>query len=128
VLADGYYEWREEGASRRPYLIRAADGAAFGMAALWETWRDPADGSVLQSCAIVTREAVGPVRDLHQRMSVILAADARECWLDPERTEPGQLAPLLAAPGIELAFHPVSRRVNNPRQDDPELLLPASGE
>jgi len=122
VLADGYYEWHNDGASRRPYWIHAADGAPFGMAALWETWRDPADGTELLSCAIITREATGELRRLHDRMPAVMTADENAAWLDPACTDATRLGELLAAPGVRLAFHPVSRRVNDPRHDDPELL------
>src|SRR5262245_61034841 len=44
VLADGYYEWIRSGPVKQPYFIRLASGEPFGMAGLWETWKDPANG------------------------------------------------------------------------------------
>ena len=41
VLADGYYEWQRSGATKQPYFIAFDDGQPFGMAGLWERWRDP---------------------------------------------------------------------------------------
>ena len=45
VLADGYYEWQRSGAAKQPYFIAFDDGQPFGMAGLWERWRDPVRAS-----------------------------------------------------------------------------------
>ena len=122
VLADAYYEWRKDADGKRPYAVRAADGIALALAALWEPRVERATGEMLLSCTIVTRESAGIVRDLHPRMPVALAAATLGAWLDPERTDPVEIAPLLAAPPPDLVVDPVSRRVNSARNDGPELL------
>ena len=127
VPADGYYEWRQEPHGKQPYLIQAQDGVPFGMAALWESWRDPVSGEPLTSCAIITCAATGAVQHIHERMPVVLAPTDFAPWLDPAATDPAAPTALLAAPsGVALRAVPVSRRVNSPRNDDPELLLPAA--
>lgn len=125
VVADGYYEWRALGAAKQPYLIEAQDRAPFGMAALWECWRDPASDALLESCVVITRESAGVVREIHGRMPVIVAPQDHAAWLDPANDDPDALEALLAAtPGVPLAAQPVSRRVNNPRNEGPELAAP----
>jgi putative SOS response-associated peptidase YedK len=127
VVADGYYEWRAVGAQKQPYLIAAANGAPFGMAALWETWADPAGGAPLESCVIVTRESAGVVRDIHARMPAIVAPDDYAAWLDPASADVAALETLLTGePRVALVAHPVSRRVNNPRNEGPELAVPSA--
>ena len=124
VLADGFYEW----SGGVPHWITRADGEPFAFAGLWSSWRPKgADRDVepLRSCAIVTTAAAGPVRDLHDRMPVILAGSEQESlWVDPaspvERLH-DVLAPD-AAP--ELEFRPVSRAVNDARHDAPDCLDP----
>ena len=37
VPADGFYEWRREGKSKRPYFIRARGGEPMAFAGIWET-------------------------------------------------------------------------------------------
>jgi putative SOS response-associated peptidase YedK len=129
VLADGYYEWRAVTGGKQPYYIHAASGLPFGMAALWEVWRDPADGAPLESCVIITREAAGVVREIHARMPAIVARPAHAAWLDPASEDMTALAALLAAePGVALAAHRVSRRVNNPRNEGAELITPVTDE
>ena len=127
VLADAYYEWHVGADGKRPYAVRAADGIPLALAALWETRLERETGEVLLSCAIVTREAVGVLRDLHPRMPVALQAPAVAAWLDPGRAEPAEIAPLLTGPPPELVVDPVSRRVNSPRNDGPELLRRDAG-
>jgi putative SOS response-associated peptidase YedK len=125
VIADGYYEWHALGAQKQPYLIEAADGKPFGMAALWESWPDAASGTTLESCVIVTRESAGVVREIHERMPAIVAPADYAAWLDPAATDPAALEVLLGGePRVALRAHPVSRRVNNPRNEGPELAAP----
>jgi putative SOS response-associated peptidase YedK len=124
LLADGYYEWRVVANGKQPYYLHARDQNPFGMAALWESWNDPASG-VLESCVIVTREAAGAAREVHDRMPAIIAPDSYAAWLDPANHDGSSVAPLLGGePRVELAAYPVSRRVNSPRNEGPELIVP----
>ncbi|HPF25464.1 MAG TPA: SOS response-associated peptidase [Steroidobacteraceae bacterium] len=121
VLADGYYEWRPSAQGKQPYFIRAADGQPLAMAGLWESW---GTGEVLESCTIITTAALGSVAELHDRMPRILPATRHSEWLDPA-TELESLEAVLGAPvEVDLAFHPVSKRVNSPRNEGPELIAP----
>ena len=45
ILADGFYEWRlDPDGRKRPVRYTLADGAPFGFAGLWTSWRDPESG------------------------------------------------------------------------------------
>lgn len=124
VLADGFYEW----SSGVPHWITRADGEPFAFAGLWSSWRAKGAGrdvEPLRSCAIVTTAAAGPVRDLHDRMPVILPGPQQESlWLDPA-TEPERLLAACspeAAPALK--SRRVSRAVNDARHDAPDCLDP----
>jgi len=121
VLADGFYEW----SAGTPHWITREDGAPFAFAGLWASWRPREAGDVepLRSCAIVTTAAAGRVRDLHDRMPVILDERDEARWLDPEAAA-AQLHALLAASGHSLTARPVSRAVNDARHDAPDCLDP----
>ena len=41
---DGFFEWRASKAGKQPYAIAMKDGSPFGIAAIWENWKDPANG------------------------------------------------------------------------------------
>ncbi|HEX9890035.1 MAG TPA: SOS response-associated peptidase [Nitriliruptorales bacterium] len=131
--ADGFYEWRQTGQltekgkpKKQPYYIHRVDGKPLAFAGIWSSWRarDDPDAPPLYTCAIVTRDAVGPVmKRLHDRMPVALPEEAWERWLDVEDTDAQALVGYvidLAPP--ELDAYPVTTRVNNVRNEGPELL------
>ncbi|MDH5246804.1 MAG: SOS response-associated peptidase, partial [Betaproteobacteria bacterium] len=69
VPADGYYEWMTLGPrDKQPYFIRPASGTPFALAALWETWRDPASGDPLESCTLITTSPPKSIAFIHDRM------------------------------------------------------------
>ena len=126
VPVDSFYEWRREDGIRQPYRIVAADGNPHVLAGLWAGWRDPADGSIRRTFTIVTTAANDALRDLHDRMPVILPSDAWDRWLDPRHPDVAELHGLLV-PAVEpLDIYPVVRLVNNVRNDGPELVAPLS--
>ena len=125
IPADGFYEWRREGARKQPFLIHAADDRPLAFAGLWAPWRDPASGEWVLSAAVVTTRANGVVGQLHDRMPVILEPSEWPIWADPEIRDPGLLSDLLrpAADSL-LTLTAVSPLVNNANNEGPELLLP----
>jgi len=128
VPADGFYEWdRVNDRIRQPNLVRRGDGLPMAFAGLWSTWRDPADPEAdpLRTFAIVTTSANATLAPIHDRMPVILPPEAWVAWLNPEPPAPGELLALLRpAPDDLLVRFPVSRRVNNTRNEGPDLVVP----
>lgn len=126
VPADGFYEWhrRPGRAGSQPYFIHAPDGAPLAFAGLWSRWRDP-EGSPLHSCAIVTMPAAGPLAEVHGRMPVVLPADLWEPWL-ADGDHGAVHAAVLAQPAPDLVLRRVSTRVNDVRNDGPDLLTPVT--
>jgi putative SOS response-associated peptidase YedK len=122
VLADGYYEWQRSGAVKQPYFISLGSGEPFGMAGLWEHWRDPLTGEELESCCIVTTSPVASVAHVHDRMPVIVPPGDHAQWLDPGNAATARLERLLAPCDPGLMAVPVSRRVNDARNQGPELV------
>jgi putative SOS response-associated peptidase YedK len=131
LLADGWYEWKTEGGAKQPYFIHAANGEPFAMAGLWESWVETPGEPALESCAIVTTEAAGSLADIHHRMPVVLDAGGFSTWLDcsapvASAANAAAVAALLtAAPEGRMQVRRVSRKVNNARNEGPELLQAA---
>jgi putative SOS response-associated peptidase YedK len=121
VVADGFYEWRQEETGRKPVWITRPSREPFGFAGLWAEARR-ADGSSVHSCAIVTCPPGEVVAPIHDRMPVILERDAEAEWLQPE-ARPDRLAALLV-PTDDLTVTEVSDAVNDVRQDGPALIEP----
>jgi putative SOS response-associated peptidase YedK len=117
------YEWQRSGPVKQPYFIAFEDGEAFGMGGLWERWRDPSTGEPLETCCIVTTSPSPAVAHVHDRMPVIVPSTAYAEWLDPKNEDVEGLAKQLAPyPEKEMATHPLSTLVNNPRFDDPRCI------
>lgn len=128
VLADGFYEWKKQPGQRTkiPYYITLKDGDPFAFAGLWEHWTSP-DGSEIKSATIITCPPNDMVSQLHNRMPVILHPDEYARWIDPGERAPADLQDLLDPyPAGEMAHHPVSTLVNNPKNDVPEVVEPVS--
>ena len=125
ILADGFYEWQKSASGKgpsTPFYFRRADGKPFAFAGLWEFWRTP-EGQDLRTCTIITCTANGVVAPVHERMPVMLSAEDGWSWLKPNP------APVLSAllrpyPADAMVRYPVSRAVNSPDRDGPELVQP----
>ncbi len=120
VLAAGWYEWTGEKAPRQPFLFRRIDGRLIAFAGIW-TERTVNDRPV-STFAVLTTAANELAATVHDRMPLILDPLAYDGWLSPaSKTE--DVAAVLHAPGNEgLEAFPVSKAVNSPRNDAPELV------
>jgi putative SOS response-associated peptidase YedK len=121
IVADGFYEWREEETGKKPVWITLPSREPFAFAGLWDRSRR-ADGTDLHSCAIVTCPPGEVVAPIHDRMPVILQRSAESVWLDPESGDAELLG--LSAPTDDLTVTEVSDAVNDVRQDGPALIEP----
>ena len=125
ILADGFYEWQKARGGKQPFHIRMGDGKPFAFAGLWERWER--DGEEIRSCTILTTGANDLLRDVHDRMPVILPSQAHAPWLDPGMRDPAPLMPLLVPyPSEAMQTYPVSRAVNSPSNDGPVCVEPAA--
>ena len=95
------------------------DGSPFGLAGLWENWRNPNTGEWERSFAIITVPSNELVRQIHDRMPAIVTPESYDRWLGLE-PDPQDL--LIAYPSELMTMWPISRRVNAPENDDPSLL------
>jgi putative SOS response-associated peptidase YedK len=126
--ADGFYEWKEQGGSRRPYLVRPVNGDPIAFAGLWETWMGP-NGEELETAAIVTTQANRDIAAIHARMPVIVPPEAFDFWLDCTNVDATMAAAVIApAPAGVLEAYEVSRAVNRTANDGPQLIEPMAAE
>jgi putative SOS response-associated peptidase YedK len=125
ILASGFYEWRKGPSGRTPYFIAPRDGLPIAFAGLWERWRQ--GDRQLETCTVVTTDANRALHDLHERMPVILSAEAVRVWVDPQQPVEAVAGLLRPAPEEQLAFHAVSRAVNSPANEGEELIAEVPG-
>ncbi|WP_020665006.1 SOS response-associated peptidase [Amycolatopsis benzoatilytica] len=131
VPADGWFEWRRTGTEKEPFYLTDPSGASLAFGGIWESWRpkDDADAAPLITFSIITTDAQGQVAEIHDRMPLVVPRDNWAGWLDPDRSEVDELlvpAPPAVVESLEL--RPVSKLVNNVRNNGPELLRRAEAE
>jgi putative SOS response-associated peptidase YedK len=121
VPVDGFFEWRAiKGArAKQPYAIAMKDGSPFGLAGIWENWRNPTTSEWERTFAIITVPSNELVGQIHDRMPAILEPKSYNRWLGPE-PDPRDL--LMTYASEPMTMWPISTRVNKPENDDPSLL------
>ena len=119
VLADGFYEWKKEGAGKVPYFISLANGEAFAFAGLWETWQSKESEEIIQSTTLITTAANKFISTVHHRMPVILQPDTADRWLAGD----DDLLSDVAGNSPTFQTWPVDKRVNNARNEGEELII-----
>jgi putative SOS response-associated peptidase YedK len=128
VLADGFYEWRKEPGInvKTPMYIRLKNKTPFAFAGLWDNWHSD-DGSEIRSCTIITTQPNTLLDKIHNRMPVILSQDVYAEWLKEGENDPALLNSFLRPyPSEEMEAFPVSRDVNSPQNDIPQLIIPVA--
>lgn len=128
VPADGFYEWKRSGATKRPFFVTQKGDTPFAFAGLWESWIGP-NGEEVETAAIVTTVASRSIAHIHDRMPVMLPPDAFEMWLDCRNVD-AQTAAALITPVADdlLEAREVSSRVNRVVNDTPDLVEQAKPE
>ena len=122
IVADGFYEWRKEGKQKIPMYIFLKDQKPFVFAGLWDTWTSP-EGKKVSTCTIITTEPNKFMEKIHNRMPVILPKEHIDLWLDREVQDEQQVLPLLKSyPEKEMDAYEVSRMVNSPKNNTPEVI------
>lgn len=136
VPASGYYEWKTVDGVKVPHYIHPADGAPLFLAGLYEWWRDKTKGDDdperwLLSFTILTRDSIGNLGSIHDRMPLFLDPDHADAWLDPTTGNVRDVldAAVDAAPALAatLEDHVVTSAVGNVRNDSPDLIEPVDG-
>jgi putative SOS response-associated peptidase YedK len=120
VPADAFYEWASKN-GKQPYLIRLRDGQPMGMGGLLEHWHGP-EGDVT-TFTILTTNANALIAKIHDRMPVIIKPEDYVTWLDTNFTDVIKIqAMALPYPDRFMEAYPVSRKVNSPQHDSPDLI------
>ncbi|APG83936.1 prophage protein [Sinorhizobium americanum CCGM7] len=123
VPASGFYEWHRPPKGSREasqaYWVRPKKGGIVAFAGLMETWSS-ADGSEVDTAAILTTGANKTVRQIHDRMPVVVPPEEFSRWLDCRTQEPRDIADLMSpAPEDFFEAIPVSDRSTKSRMPDP---------
>ena len=124
----GWYEWNENeqvvGSRGRkvnqPYFLHSPEVELITIAGLWASWQRP-QATPIVSCALLTKAAAPAIAHIHHRMPVIMKPQYHEAWLNPA-TPAADVAAMIADACEQLTGYAVSTRVNNARNEAPDLL------
>lgn len=122
IPATGYYEWATalgRYKTKQPFYIHRKNEHQISFAGIYSSWVS-AHGEIIQSAAVITRDAVGDLETIHDRMPVMLPHTKWNHWLNPENKEIEYLRTLMhfdtshgERPDEGLEAYPVSTRVNS---------------
>lgn len=128
VPASGYYEWATELGrykTKQPVFISRDDEKLLAFAGIFDRWISP-EGEIRDSVSIITRDAIGDLAKVHNRMPLFLPRDRWDAWMNPELTEVEEVRALMEIPKPDdhLRYWPVSTMVNSIRNNGAELIAP----
>ena len=117
IISDGFYEWQATREGKQPFRIVLKTGEPFAFAGIWQE----VDGR--PAYVILTTEANGVMRPIHERMPVILRRPQLASWIDSGLPERAALKLLGPCPDEVLTAYPVSQAVNSSRNQSPDLIV-----
>lgn len=85
VPVDGWYEWTGAKGRKTAWAIRSLDGAPLWFAAIYDVWNGPG-GITVPQVATLTCAPNADVRDIHDRMGVLLEPQTISIWLTGDET------------------------------------------
>ncbi len=119
----GFFEWKTIDRKKIPFLIKMKSNEIFCCAGLWDLWLDKSTGEQLKTFTIMTTEPNDLVRNIHERMPVIISKDLEFEWLTD-----GLKIDILQTPytSEEMIYVEVSQLVNSPKNNNSDILLSAN--
>ena len=128
IPANGFYEWKGKAGNKQPYYFQLPSGEPFAFAGLYEIWEGkeaPPETGPYKSCTIITTDASDSVKDVHNRMPLILKPEAFDEWLDPNNKESAKIERILKRGSVkDLKYYPVSKLVNQVGNNKKECMEP----
>jgi putative SOS response-associated peptidase YedK len=122
VPADAFYEWRRiDKKTKYPFAFALKSGEPYAMAGLWERWQ-PREGAALETFTILTTDPNELMEPVHNRMPVILEPRDYSRWLEAGNRAHPPVDLLRPFPAEKMRAWPVSDRIGNVRNNDPQLL------
>lgn len=120
IPVDGFYEWKREGESKKPFYFYVGKQSPFYLAGLWEQWMSP-EKELVETCTIITTAADKFMSQVHDRMPVIIPDDQVVQWIGNDN--PSYLMEMISPKSCgDLRLIAVSSKVNSTRVDDASCI------
>eukprot|EP00245_Coleochaete_scutata_P007494 TRINITY_DN22917_c0_g1_i1.p1 TRINITY_DN22917_c0_g1~~TRINITY_DN22917_c0_g1_i1.p1 ORF type:complete len:431 (-),score=105.40 TRINITY_DN22917_c0_g1_i1:93-1235(-) len=118
-MAEGFFEWKKDGAKKQPYYVHLKDGRPMLFAALFDCWQDD-EGQPLYTYTILTTPASKRLEWLHDRMPAILKdSDALDTWLGSSEDTKKCISPYNEQ---DLVWYAVTPNMGKMSFDGPECI------
>lgn len=128
IPSTGFYEWKQEDGEKQPYFISRTDEKPFCFAGLWDRWRSEQDEQHIESCVILTTDAIGPFKKIHHRMPLIISKDNFDRWLSPESKDDLERCLVDHPDPNSWDAVPVDSKVNRAVYDERDCIEPVQTE
>ncbi|WP_029905286.1 SOS response-associated peptidase [Prevotella sp. 10(H)] len=96
VPSTGYFEYHHNAdSSTTPYFIYLKNTEIFSIAGIYDSWKNPANGDIINTFSIITTEANSFTAEIHNggknpnRMPVILSPMDEKQWIDSSLNREG---------------------------------------
>lgn len=129
IPINGYFEWKQisvkgKVSSKKPFYFSSSFDSEYchdgmlAIAGLWTTWGSGEERYL--SCTALTTEATERISMVHHRMPLLLDRQGLDLWLNDDTNI--NLDELAIPADLRIEIHPVSKTVNNARNDDRSLI------
>jgi putative SOS response-associated peptidase YedK len=123
IPANGFYEWEKTDKGKLPWYFYPAASSYFAFAGIYSVWKGRGEDKPFYSYTILTRAANAQVKNVHERMPVILRPTQEEIWLN-EVNIANALEVIRIDQNEDIKSHRVAPLVNSPQNNFPELIKP----
>jgi putative SOS response-associated peptidase YedK len=101
IPADGFYQWKGDVPGRKQaFYVHRPNHELFALAGLWECWMG-ADGSEIETAAVITTRPTESLSEIHDRMPAIIMPEDFTRWLNTDSHSANDAAKLLVPPPDE---------------------------
>ncbi len=117
---NGFFEWRDHGNVKYPYYIYPKNNDLFSLACIYDHWSDKETGQIITSFSILTTEANDMMAVIHnrkKRIPFILPPGKEQSWTNKDTPHKHIREMIMPCMDDHMQAHPVSRNLNNPRND-----------
>jgi putative SOS response-associated peptidase YedK len=122
IPCNGFYYWKREGKKSYPVRVVMKNRGMFGVAGLYEIWRDTR-GEPLRTCTLVMTDANPLIGEFDARMPAILSPGDMERWLDESTMDLDALDPILRTYSAEeMHAYAVTPLIDNDTHDTEECI------
>ena len=118
IIANGYYEWKNVNNQKQPYLVSIPQNELLFFGGIWR--EEIRDNKKVNVVCIITKEANEKLSYIHNRMPLILSHNDGLNFLNDNKNE--FLKSKKSIIEDDLDFYPVSKIVNNPKNNDENCI------